>query len=126
MNVPAALFPRNLLLARGLSRLFAESVYEGIVCLTHATLFSFFLLTTLHPRYASVFSHYKPVSRWPYTQQDVWLAVPSEWSEGPITHSGSGRWAGAFLTHDAMEVCEKKRARAPGFALWELSICVRA
>jgi hypothetical protein len=42
--------------------------------------------------------------KWPYTQQDVWLAVPPDWDSAPITHSGSGRWAGAFLTHDSMEV----------------------
>jgi len=51
-----------------------------------------------------VFSHYKPVQGWPYTQQDIWLAVPPEWNAPPITQQGSGRWVGAFLTHDAMEV----------------------
>jgi hypothetical protein len=56
--------------------------------------------------YASLFSHFMPANRdvWPYTQQDVWLAVPADWDKPPITHSGSGRWAGAFLTHDSMEV----------------------
>ena len=73
---------------------------------------------------------------WPYSQQDIWLAVPADWcvvqplntskfliahlthrallassptclfhrDAPPITHTGPGRWAGAFLTHDSMEV----------------------
>lgn len=28
--------------------------------------------------------------------------MPPGWDDPPITHSGEGRWAGAFLTHDSM------------------------
>jgi len=56
--------------------------------------------------YGALFCHFMPQdkNKWPYSQQDVWLAVPPRWDEPPIGHSGNGRWAGAFLTHDMMEV----------------------
>mmetsp|Transcript_27593 Transcript_27593/g.55539 ORF Transcript_27593/g.55539 Transcript_27593/m.55539 type:complete len:589 (+) Transcript_27593:71-1837(+) len=55
--------------------------------------------------YAALFSHFQPApDKWPYSQQDIWLAVPPNWDAAPLTHSGSGRWAGAFLTHDSMAV----------------------
>ena len=40
--------------------------------------------------YASLFSHFMPVDRnkWPYTQHDIWLAVPGDWDKPPITQSG--------------------------------------
>ena len=67
-----------------------------------------------------MFSHYKPRSGWPYTQQDIWLAVPPEWNAPPITQQGSGRWAGAFLTHDAMEVSVWVYLRLLDFSLYKI------
>jgi hypothetical protein len=52
--------------------------------------------------YAAIFSHFKPSEEvWHYSQQDIWLAVPPGWDAPPISMSGEGRWAGAFLTHDS-------------------------
>jgi hypothetical protein len=64
--------------------------------------------------YVAVFSHFMPSPEiWPYTQQDIWLAVPPDWDAPPITHSGEGRWAGAFLTHDSMTVAGNNEPRDP-------------
>ena len=57
--------------------------------------------------YASVFVHFQPVSTevWPYTHQEIWLAVPPGWDAPPLEEREAGeRWAGAFLTHDNMAV----------------------